>query len=137
MRRIISVLIVCVMLLPAVCVADRQTSESGKQMADGAAEMLSAMIKVYDFGVEFKEDQANKLYEYILLYCTGYIMYFCESEYSTLEMRKELAKGYAGVIEYNCKAYQDYADGKISLKVYVGNTINMVRAFVDNDASRD
>lgn len=130
MKKLLSVVLVCIMFIPTVCIADRQMSQSGKEMADGAQEMLSLYVKMYDTGVNFDEDRANKLFEFILLYCTGNVMYYSESEYSNKETKNDLVKGYAGIAEYNCAKYQDYANGTTSLKEYVDGTIGMIRAIV-------
>ena len=136
MKKLTAIMLVCMMLLPTVCIADESLSKSGSEMSDAYAQALSVFIALYDTGSEFNEDKANKLLEYSMMHLMGKIMYFAESEYATATMKKDIINGYAGLIGYYCELYQKYAEGEISLKQYVDFIISTVRSIIEAEAKQ-
>lgn len=136
MKKLVAVMLVCMMLIPTVCFADTSLRESGKTTADGAKQALSILITLYDIGTEFNEDNANKLYEFSLMFLMGNIIYYSESEYASEATKKDLISGYSGIMEYFCEMYQEYAKGNTSLKDYVDKAVRLIRTFVETDTDK-
>ena len=129
MKKFMAVFILSVMLLPQICAADTQMSESGSQMAATARQMLTVLVQDYGDGVEFTEEKANQLYEYLVMFYYGEMLYLLEGDFH-LWFPKQLTGNFAVVISICCDKYKDYVDGKITRKEYVDEMIVLAQIAV-------